>query len=286
MNKNTIKYKETGDEHRARRVGYHGTMDPRNFAVVPKNDIKDINKKYYEPAGKYYKTKFTIGFELEKVNLPRYKEYAIFTGYERDGSLNGRNTGEAITNILPLVPKGHLRNQMFELMFQAERVIDSDVNRSCGGHTTLCAAGLSSSELTARIRNYSGLIYALYRGRLRNPYCSGNVRMFDESGRGAIAIKSGGCVEFRLPSGVPSVQSLIRRYEIFFELMDFSVNRNRINFNMFLDKCTPILLRMYDYNTERVELILSLAKDFQHYINTGRVRESIREFMPNYALRD
>jgi hypothetical protein len=43
---------------------------------------------------------------------------------------------------------------------------------------------------------------------------------------------------------------------------------------------------MYDYNTERVELILSLAKDFQHYINTGRVRESIREFMPNYALRD
>lgn len=94
MNKNSITYKETGSEMRARRVGYHGTMDPRNFAIVPKNDIKDISKKYYEPAGKYFKTKFTIGFELEKVNLPRYKEYAIFTGYERDGSLNGRNTGK------------------------------------------------------------------------------------------------------------------------------------------------------------------------------------------------
>ena len=30
------------------------------------SNIKDISKKYYEPAGKYFKTKFTIGFELEK----------------------------------------------------------------------------------------------------------------------------------------------------------------------------------------------------------------------------
>jgi len=286
MNKNSITYKETGETYRGQRVGYHGSPRPRNFALVPKNDIKDINKRYYQAAGKYYKTNFTIGFEIEKINLPRFKEYAIFKGYESDSSLNGRNTGEAITNILPLVPKGHLRNQMFELMYQAERVLNSEVNRSCGGHITICAAGLDSDQLTAKLRNYSGLIYALYRGRLRNGYCSSNIRMENQSSRGVITLKGGGCVEFRLPSGVPSVTALIRRYEIFFELMDFAVNRNRVNFNKFLDKCAPILLRMYDYNSERVELILGLAKDFQHYINTGRIRESIREFMPNYALRD
>ena len=42
MGKKSITYKETGSEMRARRVGYHGTMDPRNFAIIPKNDIKDI----------------------------------------------------------------------------------------------------------------------------------------------------------------------------------------------------------------------------------------------------
>ena len=91
--------------------------------------------------------------------------------------------------------------------------------------------------------------------------------------------KSYGCVEFRLPSAIPSVMSLIRRYEMFYLMLDFGINKDRINFTAFLNKCEPIILRMYDYNQDRADMILGLAKDFQHYINTGNRRQSIRPFI-------
>jgi len=281
MGRKSIIYKETGESRRGTRRGYHGSPIPRDFSIVTKDDIKDINKKYYHNTGKYHKTNFTIGFELEKVNLPPYREYALFKGYESDSSLSGRGSGEAITNILPLVPKGRLRNKIFELMFIAERVIDSDTNRSCGGHTTICVSGMSSEELRDKIRNYSGLIYALYRRRLQNSFCRQDIRMRETSQNrySTALIKSGGCVEYRLPSAVLSTHSLVRRYEIFFELLDFAVNRNRVNFSQFVRKCRPILLRMYGYNTEQVDMITRLAKDFQSFINTGRVSGNISEYI-------
>ena len=281
MGKKSISLKPTNDSSRGYQRGYHGSPYPRNFAVVTKSDVKDINKKYYEPKGKYYRTKFTIGFELEKVNLPNLQEYAIFKGYESDGSLNGSRTGEAITNILPLVPKGALRNKIFNLMFQAAPIINSDTNTSCGGHTTICVAGMDSQELLSKIRRYSGLLYALYRGRLNNSYCRADMRMNGRyQDRYSVALaKSGGCVEFRLPSAIPSVTSLIRRYEIFYLMLDFAINRSTIHFSVFLNKCKPIVLRMYDYNQDRADMILGLAKDFQHYINTGNIRQSIRQYV-------
>lgn len=279
----SIVYNTTGRSDRGTRSGYHGSPIPREFHIVTKDDIKDINSKYFVQdvrTGKYYKTNFTIGFELEKINLPALVEYAIFKGYERDGSLSGRNSGEAITNILPLVPKGRLRNKVFELMFQAERVIDSDVNNSCGGHITICNAGTDGDELRDKVRSYMGLMFALYRGRLRNSYCNRDIRMTSGTDRySVIGVKSGGCIEIRLPSGVPSVHSLVRRYELVFELVDFAVNRRRINFSKYLEKCRPIVMRMYGYNEPQTDFVMSLAKDFQYYINTGRVRDSITRWI-------
>jgi hypothetical protein len=238
MGKKSISLKPTNDSSRGYQRGYHGSPYPRNFAVVTKSDVKDINKKYYEPKGKYFRTKFTIGFELEKVNLPNLQEYAIFKGYESDGSLNG-------------------------------------------GHTTICVAGMDSQELLRKVREYSGLLYALYRGRLNNSYCRADMRMNGRyQDRYSVALaKSGGCVEFRLPSAIPSVTSLIRRYEIFYLMLDFAINRSTIHFSVFLNKCKPIVLRMYDYNQDRADMILGLAKDFQHYINTGNIRQSIRQYV-------
>jgi len=281
MGKKSISLKPTGNRNRASLNNWHSGPRERNFAVVTKSDVKDINKKYYQPKGKYFRTKFTIGFELEKVDLPSLREYAIFKGYEEDGSLNGRNVGEAITNILPLVPKGALRNKIFNLMFQAAPIINANTNTSCGGHTTICVAGMDSQELLSKVRNYAGLLYALYRGRLNNDYCCYDSRMQSgNSDRYSIArAKSYGCVEFRLPSAIPSVTSLIRRYELFYLMLDFAINKDRINFTAFLNKCKPIVLRMYDYNQDRADMILGLAKDFQHYINTGNRRQSVRQFI-------
>lgn len=66
-----IKYNKTGHRGRSHLVEYHDTngMD-RMFNLVPAQELRDVNKKYYVPTdSKYLKTKFAIGFEIEKLTV-------------------------------------------------------------------------------------------------------------------------------------------------------------------------------------------------------------------------
>jgi hypothetical protein len=247
------------------------------------------------------KAKFTIGFEVEKNEFHRgaLKEYALFCGFEHDSSCGY----EAVTNILPLVAEGQWRNKVFDMMHKAEKIIDSQYSRadqysqtqgsrftklhSCGGHVTLACDGLSSAELMDKIRKYSGIIYSLYRGRLLNKYCFGNLRMHsDRSGDGyssyindngdkfQVALrKPQGCVEFRLVSKFDSVKQMRERYELFYMLMDTAVNAPSTSFKAFLAKLKPLLVRMYDGNMDDVEERIADAIHFQLWIDKAVITE-------------
>ncbi|MFN9916577.1 MAG: hypothetical protein ACK53L_28560, partial [Pirellulaceae bacterium] len=60
----------------------------------------------------------------------------------------------------------------------------------------------------------------------------------------------------------------MRRYELFYELLDFAVNVKGTH-SAFLRRVTPIVTSMYNGDTDKVKEVLSLAVDFQAYINTG-----------------
>jgi hypothetical protein len=282
-----IKYNKTGNRGRAHLRGYHGTDGTdRQFNIVPAQELRDVNKKYYVPTdSKYLKTKFAIGFEVEKLTVRNEEEYALFRGYETDSSVRNSPRSErdceAITNILPLVPNSNLKNKIMDLMAEARPILDAPVDTYCGGHINLSADGMTGRELKARLKPFSGLIYAMYKGRLKKRFGNGDM-FLNNSGyyRGVINAKSR-VAEYRFPSAVPSTESLMKRYSLFFELMDTAVHKPRTRFNTFLEKCRPIVMRMYDQDAAKVEEVFQLARDFQRMLNKGRVTRRILPYLPS-----
>ena len=288
-----IKYNKTGLRARAHLRSYNGTMGlDREFNIVPAQELRDVNKKYYVPSpdGKYLKTKFAIGFEVEKLTVHNEEEYPIVRGDERDSSVarspRSERDCEAITNILPLVPNSNLKNKMMDLMAEARPILDAPVDTTCGGHINLSAHGMSGRELKAALKPFSGLIYAMYKGRLKKRYGNGDM-FLNNSGyyRGVINAKSK-VAEYRFPSAVPSTESLMKRYSLFFELMDTAVHRPRTRFNTFLEKCRPIVMRMYDQDAAKVEEVFQLARDFQRMLDKGRVTRRILPYLPENLNSD
>lgn len=289
--------------------GYHGSLNALEYHKTRFSaDVVGLPKgsnafnTNTEEGG--YKSRFTIGFEVEKNAFHRSampKPYALFKGFERDGSCGY----EAITHILPLLPPSAWRNKIYSMMVEAEKIIDSRFSRAddkrdgvftCGGHVNLAVDGMSSEDLRQALRPYSGLIHAIFEQRLKNRFCGMNLRMQTESEASewvnvfnrpsygnekyqVCKLKGRGVVEFRVVSKFDSVKQMMRRYELFYLLVDFAINRKG-TFDKFLKVVTPTLLSMYDDNAEKVATKLALAKHYQKFINSGVVADEIARFLP------
>jgi len=289
-----IIYSNTGQRSRGQIAHYHAKPDPLFHNKTPhKVDIAGLKRaeqrKVLHFDGAEYSSRFTIGYEIEKNSLHRaaVKEYPLLCGYERDGSCGY----EAVTHILPLLPAGQWRNKVFDLFVQAEKIIDdrySPSDKRCGGHITLAVQGLSGDELREKIRKNCGIIFALFRKRLDNSYCNCNRRLQgsnEPSHAGGwhtkyqLALVKGNKLEFRLPSRVESVKQMIRRYELFYEVVNFSVNNESGSHDALLKRLDPIVLSMYNGDRDKANAVLSLSKHFRKYILTGERHQDIVPFV-------
>lgn len=223
-------------------------------------------------------SKFGIGFEVEKNRIARgaMSNSALFAGFERDGSCGY----EGVTNILPLLPSGTWRNKVFSMMHDARRVIEDSYSPSdhrCGGHVTISVEGMSGRDLFLAVRENVGILYALFRKRLGNRYCNANLPLdvdFNYTRYCTIQQKQN-VVEFRLVNRFQSVKQMMRRYELFYEIVDFSVNNPNGSHASLLKKIRPIVKSMYNGNDEKTDEILALAKAFNKYFKTGKVNREI-----------
>lgn len=288
-----IQYQLTGRESRGQVQAYHRKPEPLNLAKkAGKTDVaglKKVTERSVLKVGDGIEAKFTIGFEVEKNQLSRnaVKEYELFCGFERDASCGY----EAVTHILPLLPACQWRTKVFDLMYKAEKIIDdrfSPSDRRCGGHITVAVDGLGGAALLEKIRGNAAIILAIFAQRLKNNYCSHNATMLGEYEVGyvngwhskyQVALVKGDCVEFRIPSRFQSVKQMMRRYELFYELLDYSVNHGG-SFDTFLKRITPILLSMYSRDQVKVSQVLELAKKLNKFILNGTWCESLREYFP------
>jgi hypothetical protein len=278
-------YTTFNQESRGEMSGYHSSPHPidMNKGFAKSGDIATIkgrNAKNLQFNSQGISSKFTIGFEIEKNRFSRgaVKEYALFKGFERDSSCGF----EAITNILPLVAPSKWRMNVFNMMAEAEKIIDERYSPSdirCGGHITLGSEEIRDGhELMRKLREYSGLMYAMFRFRLNNRYCWGNKRMEDVGGgRYQVCLAKAGVVEFRLPNRVQSVRELMARYELCYLMMSYAHNGG--TFARFLKEAQPIILRSYNGDQEKAEEITEMAKAFQKYINTGDIHPTIQRFV-------
>lgn len=282
-----IIYTTTGQRERGEVSSYHRKPQPL-FLNKTKHaiDVSGLKKAVQRSAIKFeggdYEAKFTIGFEVEKNQLSRnaVKEYELFCGFERDGSCGY----EAVTHVLPLLPSGKWRTKVFDLMHKAEKIIDdrfSPSDRRCGGHITIACDGLTGDELRTAIRKNCGIVFALFRNRLKNSYCGENRRLENglSLGRYQVTLSKGDCLEFRLPSRFESVKQMMRRYELFYELVNYSINKPNGSHDGFLKVITPIILSMYNGDNDKTNEVLKLSKHFRDYILKGTIHQDIHQYL-------
>ena len=229
-------------------------------------------------------SRFGIGFEIEKSRFHRnaVTRTALVAGYERDSSCGF----EAVTNILPLLPAGDWRNKVYSMMYDSRYAIEdkySPSNYKCGGHVTLSCKGMTGEDLYVALRKHMGIVYALFRKRLNNYYCSqsGNVELNPDfnGGRYVPMLMKRNVVEIRLVSRFQSVKQMMRRYELFYVMMDYAVNKPNASKSAFINKVKPIIKAMYDGDTDKVSEICSLAKSFNKYLSIGLINREVIEFI-------
>lgn len=297
---NEVSYGLTGDRSRGRVCSYHGKPSPRDYKKGGKKDIQGLPKKV-QAVFTDDESKYTIGFEVEKNSLHRnsVKEYELFCGFEEDGSCGY----EAVTNILPLLPASKWRMKVFDMMYKAERIIDdkySPSNAKCGGHITVAVEGMYGEHLLAKMRPYAGLLYAVWHTRIKNTYCMYNPTLLSEDNQDnwikvnydrwhhkyRVALPKYNALEWRLPTRFTSVKQMMRRYELFYEVVDASVNGSGDikSFKSLIRKVKPILSSLYDGDNDKVNARCEMALAFREYIITnGRtVSPIIRDWVtPN-----
>jgi hypothetical protein len=297
-------YTTTGDSRRGEVHSYHYKPSPL-FLNKTKHRIDIAGLKTAEQRtaiqwdGTDYESRFTVGFEIEKNQLHRgaVREYELFCGFERDGSCGY----EAVTHILPLLPNGKWKTKVFDMVLKAEKIIDdrySPSDKRCGGHITIACDDLRGNQLREAVRKNAGVILALFRKRLNNVYCGANRRLEAEysgsnynsassfhynnngwHGKYQTALVKGNCLEFRVPSKFESVKQTMRRYELFYELVNFSVNNPNGSHETFLKKITPIIVSMYNGDKAKADEILKLARHFQKFILKGTISPEIQGFL-------
>lgn len=291
MSTTGIVYELTGNERRGQVSDYHRKPEAWFLNKTRyKVDIAGLKKAEQRSVikfdGAFYESKFTIGFEVEKNSLHRgaVKEYELFCGFERDGSCGY----EAVTHVLPLLPAGKWRTKVFDLFHKAEKIIDdrfSPSDKRCGGHITVAVDGMDGEEIREAVRKNCGIVYALFRNRLKNHYCGYNNRMQDSDDarqwhyKYQVALVKGSCLEFRVPSRFESVKQMMRRYELMYELINFSVNNPNGSHEAFLKRIKPIILSMYNGNGSSAELVMGLSKRFRAYILKGEIHNDIAEYI-------
>lgn len=292
--RNGIQFTNDGAHGRGSVRDYHHSPPPRFKTDGHNIDIAGL--KCREPKAQIINSdkeaRFRIGIEVEKnsINRSAIKEYPLFKGFENDSSCGL----EAITHVLPLLPKSAWRSKVFNMFHEAEKVIndyDSPSNFLCGAHVTLSVDGMNSTELMNLVRNYAGIILAVFPLRLANNYCTRNPRLrtdvenWTNRSINSLSRKYTVCknaefgIEFRLPSAIKSVRAMQLRYELFYELVNFAVNHQGKSFGVFLKRVTPIIKRMYKDVDGGAEKVLAMAKDFQKFIKTGRVSSLIRPYL-------
>jgi hypothetical protein len=238
---------------------------------------------------------FRIGFEVEKTSLNGYDEegdevgeYEMFARFENDSSCGT----EAITHILPLSGvRSKRRKKVFKMMDDAADIINGPYTTDCGGHITISVAltpqlakrglFLKPIDLLEKLRGNLAIVYALYRYRLNNSYCSACKDLKNpasHSGHLVVELKHNiRALEVRLFNKVMNVHQLKLRYDLMYILVRRSLDGT--NFFTLLNEVEPIIRKMYNNDNAKVANIRELANMFRDYLIADVIHDRIESFI-------
>jgi len=240
----------------------------------------------------FNKSPFSIGFEVEKTEFDtkygtadsqgdEVGEYSFFAGFETDSSCGV----EAVSHVFPLSPvRSKWRSEVFRMIDEAADIINSDADISCGGHITVSMSkdGYEGDayDVVNDLKPKLALMYALYRFRLKRSYCRNNksIKKEDNAKYSPVNVKTGGRIEFRLPSRVASVEQLKLRYDFVYSMFHYTFNEPAA-FDDFLFYTRHIVSRMYKGDEDKVNKIHAYAREFRKYLASEEVSPTIEQFI-------
>jgi len=297
-----IKYTTEGDSNRGRVLPWNWAkrnglpyrfLDKTSFEYDLKHlSSKEINLTTQVTSEGEIEARFTIGFEVEKNSFHRdaVKEYPLFSHFETDGSCGV----EGVSNVLPLIGKSVWRNKVLNMFSEAKYIVDDEFspsNSQCGGHINLAVKGMSGGHLADAMRPYSGIIYALYRFRLKKSWCASNIFMdvdsenwegVDDSIKYQVCRITNNIVEFRVPSRVKSVADLNLRYRLMYEIVNYAVNVKGTHRGL-MSKIKPILMMMYNNDADKVSKVVELSKEFRKMLLTRKINHAVQPYIDKFG---
>jgi hypothetical protein len=200
------------DRDRDKLFQYHSGRKPKFF----------VGK---DPAGEL--EGFGIGFEIEKSEMPtfQFSKYRVQQLHgailEQDGSVSAGF--ELQTPIYDLFsPK------TFERLEGLRGFIEVPGVQGAGGHVGYSKKGMRDIDLLNSIEGFLPLVYALYKPRLTNTYCTAKKKSKLERDNDSCRYQSirlrGAYLEFRVVASVKNWTSIAFRIELF-RIMSLNLNK-------------------------------------------------------------
>ena len=225
---------------------------------------------------------WTIGFEIEKTDIyntetglmvshegDRVETQPFFWKWETDSSCGI----EGVSNAYDLFDSKEFKNDV-----KNSDYIDGLTSRDSGGHVSIKCNKWGQAFGLNEVRPYAGLIYALWRFRLKNEYCSKNKKIDADAyldRYDVIRVRGAGFLEFRLPNRIQRKSQVIWRYKIFHLMVRAMVEG--IPFASYVRNCDSLLDEVYD--VEKKERIKGLSQHFDDYLSLGVIASEISEFI-------
>lgn len=182
--------------------GYNEGEREKNFVEIDKIEGEEVM--------------FGFGMEIEKSEMPDFDfdKWDIYneTGavLERDGSVDdGFELKTPVYNLFS--PKTE------ERLSKLKSFADIKGVENAGGHIGFSMIGKSDEELIDLCSGFIPLIFAMYKKRLSNDYCSGKkIDILKSSGEKMQAIRMrGSYIEFRIFSSVKNYNTILFRLNLF-----------------------------------------------------------------------
>ena len=172
------------------------------------------------------------------------------------------------------------------MLEEAEDIINSPCDSSCGGHMTISIETkekkLSKYDIMDKLKHNLSIIYALYPARLSKSYCCENKKLiWQNNGKYSPVYLKFNRVEIRLFSAIKNVQQLKNRYDLLFKLLYYTFEKP-VSFGVLIKKVTPNLRRMYSNHPNKIlkiNRVIELSKSFRMYLIDGKVSENIQQYI-------
>lgn len=245
---------------------YHHQEEQEEY-LRPYHNDQNFKKIKFEKS----KTKYTIGFEIEKedidvlqsINIQDFEEILPDWRKESDGSLCRQTGYELISPVYQFDI-----NSIFKKIKESKTLvqhINAGISNNCGGHINLGHIDKTGSEVFGLVCGYMPLLYALYYGRVDKTYSKGksNKDLIDDNDKYQAIKIHNDRIEFRIFSAVPNIETLKWRCELI---------------NLILKYPTNDIKKAFYYIETRFNKLLS-----KHY--KGERKEKLKERLKNFSLK-